>query len=71
MAYLKTGIDEIRCSLKTMVPNDDEYKQMRDRVDKLWDTQNKMIGWMVGAGAVGGLAGNLVKSLVTQVIAMM
>jgi hypothetical protein len=27
--------------------------------------------WMVGAGAAGGLVANLVKSLVTQVIAMM
>jgi len=71
MTYLKEGIDDIRGSLKTMVPNDDEFKQMKERVDKLWDNQNKMIGWMVGAGATGGGIAVLVKSLVTQVIAMM
>ena len=71
MTYLKEGIDEIRGSLKTMVPNDDEFKQMKERVDKMWDNQNKMIGWMVGAGAAGGGVAVLIKSLVTQVIAKM
>lgn len=71
MTYLKEGIDDIRSSLETMVPKDDEYKQMKVKVDKLWDNQNRIIGWMMGAGAAGGGVAVLIKSLVTQVIAMM
>jgi len=65
IAYLKEGIDDIKGSLKTMVPNDSEYKELKGKVDNLWDDRNKVIGWLIGSGVIGGsvsvLAQNLVK----------
>ena len=65
ITYLKEGIDDIKGSLKTMVPNDSEYKELKGKVDNLWDDRNKVIGWLIGSGVIGGsvsvLAQNLVK----------
>ena len=55
--------------LKFKVNNDEEYKEMVRKVDNLWDSKNKMIGWMVGAGASGGLISTLIKNLVEGVFA--
>ena len=65
ITYMKKGIDDIKGSLNCMVKNDDDYKEMKDKVDTLWDDKNKLIGWLIGSGVIGGsvsvLAQNLVK----------
>lgn len=62
---MKKGIDMIKDSLDCMVKNDSEYKEVKTKVDQLWDDRNKLIGWLIGSGVIGGsvsvLAQNLVK----------
>ena len=63
--YMKEGIDTIKSSLDCMVKNDSEYKEVKTKVDQLWDDRNKLIGWLIGSGVIGGsvsvLAQNLIK----------
>ena len=71
ISYMKKGIDDIKGSLNCMVKNDDDYKEMKDKVDTLWDIKNKLIGYMLGAGISGGVIGSLLKGIATDVIAML
>jgi len=71
ITYMKKGIDDIKGSLNCMVKNDDDYKDMKDKVDTLWDIKNKLIGYMLGAGISGGVIGSLLKGIATDVIAML
>ena len=71
ISYMKSGIDDIKNSLNCMVKNDDDYKDMKDKVDTLWDIKNKLIGYMLGAGISGGVIGSLLKGIATDVIAML
>ena len=71
ITYMKQGIDDIKGSLNCMVKNDDDYKDMKDKVDTLWDIKNKLIGYMLGAGISGGVIGSLLKGIATDVIAML
>lgn len=62
---IKENVVEIKNKLECMVPNDNEYKELKTKVDSLWDDKNKLIGWLIGSGVIGGsvsvLAQNLVK----------
>jgi len=60
---------EICGSLNKKVDKDDEYLELKKRVDNLWDSKNRMIGWMLGAGASGGLVAGILRALVSDVIA--
>lgn len=71
ISYMKSGIDDIKNSLNCMVKNDNDYKDMKDKVDTLWDIKNKLIGYMLGAGISGGVIGSLLKGIATDVIAML
>ena len=71
ITYIKKGIDDINSSLNCMVKNDDEYKELKFKVDNLWDSKNKLVGWMLGAGISGGVIGSLLKGIATDVIAML
>ena len=68
--YMKEGIDTIKSSLDCMVKNDSEYKEVKTKVDQLWDDRNKLIGWLIGSGIIGGsvsvMAQNLVKTIQAQ-----
>jgi len=59
----------INNKLDLMVLNNEEYKDLKRKVSTLWDERNKLIGWMLGAGLVGGTTGALVKQLVSTVFA--
>lgn len=52
-----------------MVKNDDEYRELKGKVDSLWDSKNKMVGWMLGAGIAGGGVSALLSSLVKTISA--
>lgn len=69
--YMKEGIDTIKSSLDCMVKNDSDYKELKMKVDSLWDSKNKLVGWMLGAGISGGVIGSLLKGIATDVIAML
>lgn len=67
---MKEGIDTIKDSLNCMVKDDSEYKELKNKVDNLWDDRNKLIGWLIGSGIIGGsvsvIAQNLVKTIQAQ-----
>lgn len=60
-----------KCVAKSVNIDDEEYKEMRVKVDSLWDSKNKLVGWMLGAGIAGGgistLLNNLVKAVGAQI----
>ena len=61
---IKENVVEIKNKLECMVPNDNEYKDMKDKVDTLWDIKNKLIGWLIGSGVIGGSVSVLAQSIV-------
>ena len=67
---MKEGIDTIKDSLNCMVKDDSEYKELKTKVDNLWDDRNKLIGWLIGSGIIGGsvsvMAQNLIKTIQAQ-----
>jgi hypothetical protein len=67
----KMAIDmvEIKKCLKSTVMDDEEFKQMKSRLDTLWDDRNKLIGWMIGTGVIGGAVGSALKQLGTAILA--
>lgn len=67
----KTSEDivDIKKNLDCKVNNDKNYVEMTDKVDNLWDNKNKLIGWLLGAGIVGGTTGNLLSGLVKTIFA--
>lgn len=65
--YLKEGIDTIKSSLDCMVKNDSEYKEVKTKVDQLWDDRNKLIGWLIGSGVIGGSVSVLAQSIVKTI----
>jgi len=67
---IKETVVKIENKLDCMVPNDSEYKELKFKVDSLWDSKNKMVGWMLGAGIAGGGVSALLNSLVKTVSAI-
>jgi hypothetical protein len=65
--YMKEGIDTIKSSLDCMVKNDSEYKEVKTKVDQLWDDRNKLIGWLIGSGVIGGSVSVLAQSIVKTI----
>ena len=66
---MTSDISGIKDCLDRTVENNDEYREMKGKVDRLWDDRNKLIGWMLGAGMVGGATGSIFKGLVGAILA--
>jgi hypothetical protein len=62
-------IVEIKDSLKCTVKDDDDFKDLKNKVKTLWDERNKVIGWLLACGIVGGTTGALIKNFVASVFA--
>lgn len=69
ITYMKKGIDDIKGILNCTVKEDDDFKILKSKVNTLWDERNKLIGWLLACGIVGGTTGALIKQLVTGVFA--
>lgn len=67
ITYMKEGIDSIKDSLNCMVRDDAEYKELKSKVDNLWDDRNKVIGWLIGSGVIGGSVSVIAQSLVKTI----
>jgi hypothetical protein len=66
---MATDMGEIKKCLKSTVMDDEEFKQMKNRLNTLWDDRNKLIGWMIGTGVIGGAVGSALKQLGTAILA--
>lgn len=64
---MSKDIADINKKLGCFVAKDDEYKDMSQKVDTLWDDRNKIIGYVLGAGAVGGTLPLLIQSIIKSV----
>ena len=69
IAYMKEGIDHIRGSVDCMVKNDGDYQDVVKKVNTLWDDRNKVVGWLMGAGIIGGAVPVVFQSLIKAVSA--
>jgi DNA-directed RNA polymerase sigma subunit (sigma70/sigma32) len=54
-------LTEIKDSLNQKVTNDDDFKDIRKKVNLLWDWKNKVIGYAAVAGAVASLVFEIIK----------
>ena len=61
---IKENVVEIKQKLNCMVPNDSDYKELKMKVDSLWDSKNKLVGWMLGAGIAGGGVSAVLSGLI-------
>ena len=68
---IKENVIDIKNKMECMVPNDSEYKELKLKVDSLWDSKNKLVGWMLGAGIAGGGVSALLSGVVKTVLALM
>lgn len=68
--YLKDGVDGINHKLDCKVDNDKTYTEMVDKVDNLWDSKNKLLGYMLGAGVAGGGISVILSGAVKTVFAL-
>jgi hypothetical protein len=50
-----------------MVPNDSDYKELKMKVDSLWDDKNRLIGWLIGSGVIGGSVSVIAQSIVKTI----
>jgi len=64
---IKDDVVEIKQTIKCMVPNDSEYKELKSKVDSLWDDKNRLIGWLIGSGIIGGSVSVLAQSIVKTI----
>jgi hypothetical protein len=63
-------VASIKNKLNCTVVENDDYKDMKEKVYRLWDERNKMVGWMLGAGIAGGGISALLSSAVKTVFAL-
>lgn len=62
-------IADIKKSIECAVKDDDEYKELKKKIYTMWDERNKIIGYLLACGIVGGTTGALIKNLVGSVFA--
>jgi hypothetical protein len=67
--FIRDELAEIKECLEHSVKDDDSYREIKRKVNFLWDERNKMIGWMIGAGATGGAIASVFKGVVTDIFA--
>jgi hypothetical protein len=66
---MSNDIADIKKNLECTVRDDDEYKDLKKKIYTMWDERNRVIGWLLACGIVGGTTGALVKQLVSSVLA--
>ena len=67
--FIRDELAEIKECLEHSVKDDDSYREIKRKVNFLWDERNKMVGWMIGAGATGGAIASVFKGVVTDIFA--
>ena len=62
-------IASIKNKLDCKVDKDTNYEARGKKIDTLWDDRNKMIGWLIGSGIIGGSVSVLGQNLIKLVSA--
>jgi hypothetical protein len=66
---MQSQLVAINKKFETVVQCDDDYKRMVAEHKSLWDSKNKMIGWMIGAGMTGGGIATALGKIASEVLA--
>jgi len=59
---LLNEVVNIKDSLNNKVNNDEEYSQIKTKVNSLWDFKNRFLGYSAGAGAGAAIVFEVIKS---------
>ncbi len=46
MKAIQTSVNEVKTLISSKVENDQEYKEMVAKVDKMWDLKNRAMGYI-------------------------
>ena len=66
---MANDIAEIKNTMNCYVKDDDEYKSLKSTVKKLWDERNKVVGYIVGGGLIGGATSTVLANVVKTAMA--
>jgi hypothetical protein len=69
VGYIKSEVGEMKSCMELNVKNDDTYKEIVSHTKTLWDERNRVIGWLLACGVVGGTTGALIKQFISGVLA--
>lgn len=61
-------IDSISLNLVNKVDCSD-FEDFKKKVAIMWDDRNRVIGWLLACGVIGGTTGALIKQFVSGVLA--
>ena len=62
-------IRQINKNLSKKVDNDEEYKDLKIKVNSLWELRTKIIGMLIGSSLGGGLIASILDNIVRNVFA--
>ena len=66
---INNDISEMKKNMCGFVKDDDDFKDLKTKIKTLWDERNKVIGWLLACGIVGGTTGALIKNFVASIFA--
>lgn len=66
---MSDDIKIIKAKLDFKVDDNKDYCDMKDKVYKMWDDRNKMLGYMIGAGVAGGGISTFLAGAVKAILA--
>jgi hypothetical protein len=66
---MSKDILSIKQNIDCKVDNDNVYEARGKKIDTLWDDRNKVIGYLMGAGVIGGVTSNILGGLVKTIFA--
>ena len=68
ISNIETKMKDIALGLDKKV-DCEEFDDIKDKTHKMWDNQNKFIGWLAGIGVLSGAIGGLIVKSISQVLA--
>ena len=69
---LKTELSERMKSLENCIDERVtlvEFSEYKNKTNSLWDERNKIVGYVIGGGAVGGMISSGMGKIITEVMA--
>ena len=68
ISNIETKVKDIALGLEQKV-DCDEFNDIKEKTHKMWDNQNRFIGWLAGIGVLSGAVGGLIVKSISQVLA--
>lgn len=68
ISNIETKMKDIALGLDKKV-DCEEFEPVKAKNDRMWDNQNRFIGWLAGIGVLSGAIGGLIVKSISQVLA--